>query len=116
MKGFFGAVGGKELALAEGERIVREGPANMFRGIESVGGWLWLTDRRLVFRSHAIALQRGESAWPLDQIASAEPAMTMWIIPNGLRCTLRDATSAKFVVTDRTGWAAAIESARARAS
>lgn len=116
MKAFFGAMGGRELALEDGESGLREGPANLFRGIESVGGWLWLTDRRLVFRSHAFALQSGESVWRLASIARAEPAMTMWIVPNGLRITLSDGTAHKLVVTDRSGWADAIETARTRAA
>jgi hypothetical protein len=112
MKGFFGAMGGRELALEDGESGVREGPANLWRGIESVGGWLWLTDRRLVFRSHAIALRSGETVWPISEIAKAEPAMSMWIIPNGLRLTLRDGSTAKLVVTGRQEWAIAIDAAR----
>ena len=108
----FGALGGRPLELEPGDRVVREGPANMWRGWESVGGRLWLTERRLVFRSHAIAVQGGETAWPLEQIVRAEPAMTMWIVPNGLSCVLRDGKDLRFVVTGRAEWARAIERER----
>src|SRR5215470_6508505 len=36
----------------EGEHLLKQGPANHFRGLEGVGGWLYLTDKRLLFRSH----------------------------------------------------------------
>jgi len=36
----------------EGERLLRQGLANHYRGWEGAGGWLYLTDQRLVFRSH----------------------------------------------------------------
>ena len=116
MKAFFRAMGGRELALEPGETMIRSGPANLFRGIEAVGGFLWLTDRRLVFRSHGISFWPGESAWPLRGIARVETATTMWVFRNAIRCSMRDGRVAKMVVEDREGWARDIESARARGS
>ena len=106
--GLFGALGGTPLTLEPGETVVREGPANLFRGFESVGGQLWLTDRRLVFRSHAIAVQSGESAWPLAEIARVEPWRTFRIVPNGVRAHLRSGQVLQFVVQGRAAWVEAL--------
>lgn len=107
--GLFEMLGGTALALGEGERVVHGGPANMFRGFESVGGRLWLTDRRLVFRSHAVNAQAGESAWPREAIARAEPCRTLKIVPNGVRVHLRDGKVVQFVVQGRAEWVQALE-------
>ena len=52
--------------------------------------------------------QSGERAWPRDEIARAEPTATMWIIPNGLRVTLREGKTEKFVVQGRAAWVEAL--------
>src|SRR6266540_4292141 len=36
--------------LNEGERLLKHGLANHYRGMVNVGGWLYLTDRRLLFQ------------------------------------------------------------------
>ena len=36
------------------EILLRKGSANMWRGIEAVGGELYLTSHRLVFESHSL--------------------------------------------------------------
>lgn len=42
------------------------------RGWEGVGGRLYLTNRRLVFESHAINLQTGTTDIPLADIVDAK--------------------------------------------
>lgn len=48
-----------EIDLRPGETILKEGPANLKRGLEVVGGRLWLTSQRLAFKSHAFNIQVG---------------------------------------------------------
>ena len=46
--------------LLSGEKIVKEGSANLWKGVEAVGGKLYLTDTgRLVHVPHRMNLQRG---------------------------------------------------------
>lgn len=40
--------------LLPGEMTVKEGPGNMQRGIETVGGRLYLTNMRVIFEAHAL--------------------------------------------------------------
>lgn len=47
-----------KFALRAGERIIREGAANLQKNIETVGGKLYLTNQRLVFESSQIECSR----------------------------------------------------------
>jgi len=87
-----------------GEDLVKEGGANHFKNIEAVGGWIYLTDQRLLFRSHAINVQRHELSIPLQKMREAKPCMTFGIIPNGLEIKTIDGNTEKFVVEDRKNW------------
>jgi len=95
-----------------GERVVREGPANHFRRLEAVGGWLYLTNQRLVFKSHRLNIQRHQLSLPLDRIATARPSMTAWVIPNGLQVLTKDGRGERFVVEGRGEWVAALTAAQ----
>src|SRR5688572_23488408 len=112
--GFFGALGGKDLVVEAGEEPLCAGPANHWRGIEAVGGKLFLTSRRLVFRPHRVNVQAEERAWPIDDVVDAQPTNTLWIVPNGLLVLLRDGRREKFVVEDRASWLARLAEARTR--
>jgi hypothetical protein len=95
----------------DGERLLKQGPANHFRGWEGVGGWLYLTDRRLLFRPHRFNVQRHELSVPLTKVVGAAACATAWVIPNGLRVTTAQGAE-QFVVEGRRGWAEAINQAR----
>lgn len=97
-----------------GEEVLREGPANHFRGIESVGGKLFLTPKRLRFVSHRLNIQVHDTSWPLEEIVGVEATRTLFVIPNGLRVTLQSGERERFVVYERRAWVEAIEAARAR--
>jgi hypothetical protein len=94
-----------------GEVLLREGPANRFAGIEGVGGWLYLTDRQLFFRPHAINLHRDDWRVAVADISSAAATRTFGVIPNGLRVTTATG-AARFVVSGHAAWAEAIAQAR----
>ncbi len=74
--------------FAEDEPVLREGLANHFKGIEGVGGKLYLTNRRLRFVSHKLNVQTHDECYPLSEIAEVEATRTLGIIPNGLRVTV----------------------------
>lgn len=91
-----------------GEQTIKEGPANHWRGAESVGGHLWLTTSRLYFKSHGLNVQTHEVSFPIWQINSAETSSTLGVVPNGLTIVLQDGRQERFVVNDRDDWVAKI--------
>jgi len=97
-----------------GEELIHEGPANHFFHGEGVGGWLYLTSRRLLFRSHRVNLQPHETNLLLSEISSAEPSRTAGIIPNGLLVSTVTGALERFVVDGRKQWSEAIANAKTR--
>jgi hypothetical protein len=107
--------------LEPGETLVKQGQANMRRGIESVGGHLYLTDRRLVFESHRLNIQRGATEVPLADIAGMEKRWTKLlklipIIPNTLAVQTTQGEEHSFVCYGRDAWIAAVEQQRGGAA
>jgi hypothetical protein len=102
--------------LEEGEKVLKEGPANHFMGFEGVGGRLFLTDRRLLFKSHRWNFQVHELSVPLAEVAGAKAVMTAGILPNGLKVSRADGTTDRFVVEGRGEWERLIRDAVATSS
>ncbi len=92
----------------DGERVLKQGPANHFVRWEGVGGWLYLTDKRLLFRSHKLNAQTHELSIPLAEIVEARPGATAWVVPNGLRVVTTTGEE-RFVVQGRRLWAGEIQ-------
>ena len=99
---------------SSGEEVLHEGPANHFFNGESVGGWIYLTPRRLLFRSHAINLQPHELSIDLSDVSEALPVLTAKIIPNGLRIVTRSGRDERFVVEGHRRWCDEITNAQRR--
>jgi hypothetical protein len=95
---------GREAGFDPDETVLHFGPANHFKGIEGVGGKLFLTSKRLRFRSHKLNVQTHDESYPLEAILSVEPARTLGIVPNGVLVRLRDGRSERFVVGGRAEW------------
>jgi hypothetical protein len=87
-----------------GEHLLHDGPANHFLNGEGVGGWLYLTERRLLFRSHQFNIQPHELSVPLAEIAEVHPVRTAKIFPNGLRLVTRSGQEDRFVVEANRRW------------
>lgn len=103
--------------LEPGERPLKSGGANMQRGAETVGGKLFLTSARLVFRPHALNLQSAPSQIGLGAVVDVAAAWTkvfgkLPLLKNSIELTLVDGTRQSFVVTGRSAWIAAIDEAR----
>jgi GRAM domain len=92
------------IELPVGESLMQQGLATHFRGIEGRGGRLYLTDRNLIFQPHKFNIQSGRVVIPRADIAKVSTAMTLGVIPNGIRVTRRDGTTERFVVSDRKEW------------
>src|SRR5215212_1763560 len=104
--------------LRPGEALVRESRANMQRGIESVGGHLYLTDQRLIFESHKLNVQRGPAEIPLGEVAGMRKEWTKFLnliptAPNTLAVTTAGGDAYRFVCSKRDDWIAAVEQQRA---
>lgn len=97
----------KEFALPNlepNEEIEISGPANLFRGVEGVGGKLYFTNQKLIFNSHKINLQSGQTNIDYSEIVSVEKRKTGFIVNNGIRVIIRAGKSYDFVVNNREEW------------
>ncbi len=90
------------------EQIIKDGQASHFKGFENVGGWLFLTDSRLISKSHSFNFQNHELSIPLNEVVDAQSVLTMKIIPNGLRVEMCGGQSESFVVEGRREWSCQI--------
>ena len=84
----------------EGKRVA----ANLFRGVEAVGGKLFFEDTYMKFVSHIFNIQRGESIIFYNDIIRIEKIKTLGIVPNGLSVVVRSEEGEKqfkFVVNKR---------------
>jgi hypothetical protein len=104
-------------SLAE-ETSVKDGGANLQRGLETVGGKLYLTNRRLIFESHALNIQTGPTIIPLGTITGTRKCWTKFLnliplFPNSVAVSTKDGKEYRFVTFDRQAWIDAIEGLRA---
>ena len=102
------------LGLRLNETILKEGAANLQKGIEAVGGRLALTNQRLIFSSHSMNVQGGVTALELSEIRSCHPCWTKFLnliplLPNSLAVVAKSGKEYRFVLFERTAWAAAID-------
>jgi hypothetical protein len=101
--------------LNQGEKLIKKGPANMQRGVETVGGRLYLTDQRLIFEAHAFNVQSGVSEIPIDSVIGVRRAWTKLfgvipLAPNSVVVTLSEGSEHSFVLARRQSWLDAIGS------
>ncbi len=96
--------------IVEGKNIIMEGAANHLIKNESVGGWLFLTDDEIIFKSHNFNIQRHQTIIPLNRISDVKPHLTLGFVPNGLQIITCN-TVEKFVVMNRKAWIQKIKNA-----
>lgn len=85
------------------EQEIRAGAANHFMGSEGVGGKLFLTNKRLRFKSHSINIQVHELSIPLNRIVKIEKVRG-FLAFNQIGVFLKDGSVEKFVVYNRDAW------------
>ena len=105
--------------LRENETIIKSGAANLQKNIETAGGKLYLTNRRLIFEPHFFNFQRGVTEIELSDVVSTQPCWTLFlgfipIFPNSLAVRAQSGREYRFVLSDRDGWSKAIEEQRAK--
>jgi|GEM_PF-2484673 len=89
--------------------IIYSGAANHFLNGEGVGGGLYLTNGKILFRSHKLNIQNHELALNLADIAEVRFYNTLGLIPNGLEVITANGRVEKFVVYKRKIWKQQIE-------
>lgn len=90
--------------LSAGELIEAEGPANLFRGMESVGGKLFLTNQKMVFKAHKLNIQSGETIIEYADITDCILRKTLRFVDNGVRIATKTGEAFDFVLNDRKQW------------
>ena len=98
----------RSVPLDEGESLVREESAGRIVGKERVGGRLFLTNRRLLFRS--LDEQAEECSWLLAHIVTVRQR-NLGLLPDGLQVILADGRVEWFSVADWQGWIEALDGA-----
>lgn len=98
------------------DRIVKEGPANYFKGLSNIGGKLTLTDNQLIFKPGRLNFRRSIESIVLKEIVAVERRNTLGVVPNGFGVVLRDGKSHRFVVYGREDWINAVVKVRSKIS
>ena len=107
--------------LEAGETVVKEARANLQRGIESVGGHVYLTNRQLLFESHRFNVQRGPTRIPLANLTEVRKTWTRFlgaipIVPNSIAVRTTGDEVYRVVVGKRDDWIEAINAQRGAAA
>jgi len=87
-----------------GETILFETQANHFRNIEGVGGMLYLTNRRLIFKSHKLNIQNHQLSINLTDIHKIDSYKVLRIFNTGFFIKTNRNTTEKFVVEQPGEW------------
>ncbi len=95
---------GAKINTEAGETILFETGANHFKGAEAVGGKLYLTNKRLVFKSHKFNIQNHELSISLSAINKVDKRKTLGLINNSLSITTANSKTEKFVVQQPNEW------------
>ena len=102
------------ISLTANENLVRESRATHWKGLEGVGGKLFLTNIRIFFKSHPFNFQRYEQSILLRDIGDLE-AKHSDFISSKLSIFLRDGTKEVFYIPKRKQWVKEIYRTLARA-
>ena len=86
------------------ENVLFETPANHFKGVEGVGGKLYLTNKRLVFKSHNLNIQNHQLSILLTDIKNVGRHKTLGLVNNGLSIVTAEDKTEKFVVEQAENW------------
>ena len=100
------------IELRNNEGVIKQGSANHWQGWEAVGGRLFLTGQRLIFRSHTFNVQRHETSIELEEVAFVKSRNNFLLVPNGMSIFLRNGQEERFVIWGRRDWITKIRQAK----
>jgi hypothetical protein len=103
-----------QTGLKQNEQIIKQGPANLQKGMETVGGKLYLTNQRLFFEAHKLNVQGGTTEIELPDILSSKRCWTKFLgfillMPNSLSVYTKSDREYRFVIFNREAWKIAID-------
>ena len=103
-----------QTVLKQNERIIKQGLASLQKGMETVGGKLYLTNQRLFFEAHKFNVQGGTTEIELRDILSSEKCWTKFLgfiplIPNSISFYTKSYAVYRFVVFNNEAWKIAID-------
>ncbi len=75
--------------------------ANLWRGIEAVGGKIKVDSEQFLFVPHPLNIQTQKLILNMSEIVSIEKRNSALIIPNGLKITTSSGQTYKFVAWNR---------------
>ena len=81
--------------------VLAEVAANIFRGIEAVGGMMQITAKKIIFNSHGMNVQTGKTEILISNIKRLEGRKSLGIIPNKLAVIIHSGMEYVFVVNKR---------------
>jgi hypothetical protein len=84
------------------EEVIARVPANLFRGMEAVGGHLVITRKELIFEPHVFNVQKYLGDIPLSEVEGVAKKNTWGLIPNGMVIKMRTAEQYQFVLWQRS--------------
>jgi len=93
----------KRVDIADDEEIVFQSSASHYKGMEAVAGKLFLTNKRLIFKSDKINIRKYELHLPLDTIRDIRRYKPYGIINKGLAVQTTGQTE-KFATERAAEW------------
>ncbi len=88
--------------MTESEVVILRKPANLFRGIEAVGGWMSLTNNEIIFNPHKLNIQKQQLEILFSEIVEVTKRNTFYVIPNGIMIKEKSGQEYKFVIWGRS--------------
>lgn len=86
------------------ETMIACGPANHYAGAEVRGGWLYLSEQALTFKSHNMNIQNAESKILVSEIQNIENFNQFGVFKTGLIVNLKSGAKEKFILNERPMW------------
>ena len=93
----------------KGQKLILSEQANYLKKTEVVGGKLYLFSEKIHFKSHKFNFQNHDLELPINQIQTVSFFNSLGFIPIGIRVTLSNGDSDKFIVDNRNKWKEKIE-------
>ncbi|OCK42497.1 hypothetical protein BA195_09985 [Tenacibaculum soleae] len=90
--------------LDKNEQIEVHGPGNLFKGVEAIGGKIFLTNKRVIFKSHKINIQKISIDINYFNIKQINRTKTVKFIDNGIKITTKNHKEYNFVFNERDLW------------
>ena len=95
--------------LIKQEKLIKKGPANLQKFLWTKGGHLYITNKRIVFESHAFNINvNKEVAYDIANIVNVKRGWTKVVLfpiaPNSFRITMKNGQQQGFVVYKRKQW------------